>query len=708
MPRHLLIALLPIITFAIFYNSLNGTWAMDDIYISSFSSAPNLLSLTVQFRKVSYITFYLNGLYMPPEVSYYRLVNVSIHILNTILIYMLAFWTFQRLKIKGPQFVAFTVALIFAVHPINNTSVVYIIQRMTLLAAFFVLLSLLLYIKAATSSKKPYSIALGSLATLSILLGVLAKENAIVALPLILLYDYFFISSDFIKSKNLIVLLTVIVVIIVVVSYTLKLGHTVVSIIKMSLSPFEVIRPEGWTAIDVYWTPVQHLLTETRVLMDYLLSILLPLPIFFVFDSWGYPISTDLFTPIGTLFSTLLLIGLVVIAIRYRKAYPLMSLAILWYFLAISLESFIAIGSDLYFEHRNYLPLVGLLIGLIGTLASKEKLADKSHLILIPFILFMLFTTIKRNEVFKDSISLWTDTIQKTPYNLRARIALGNSYLKDFQVDKAIEQYDSVLSFEKTRQSPTFLLDALYLKGMAYVYLEQAEEAQGSLRIMETLPYKSEKTLLLRSAIDLLRDKPTSAEQALQEVKADLKGLNQLVANILLADAYRAQGEINKALETYKSVLAIDPLNTSAHYGIGKAFLSIGQKDQALPYLNRCIALEPKNVFALADLSDLYLISGNYENAYLYAQRAIGLNTPFYKPSLAMANAMLIKGQGDDAEAWYNKALSLGSPGYLIPFSKARVYLIKGDDSKAEVFLRQSLLHKDIPRFIKDKIQGNR
>lgn len=707
MSRHIIILLLPIVILAVFYNSLNGTWAMDDAYISNFLSAPHLLSLKADFRKVSYLSFYLNSLYLPQEAFYYRLVNLFFHSLNSILVYIFAFLAFVRFKtIKKPVLASFIVALIFALHPINNTSVVYIIQRMTLLSAFFVLLSIIFYIKAEEEKRPFYSISLKILSLLMILFGVFAKENALVAIPLIILYITFFSDSNILKSKGQLFIIIGITMVLIITFYLLNLSNTLVALIRTFLHPFEPIRQEGWTAIDVYWTPAQHFLTETRVLMDYLLSIFMPLPQLFVFDSWGYPISESLLKPISTLFSSIIFVILMFVAIKYRKYYPLLSFAILWFFLAISLESFIAVGSDLYFEHRNYIPLIGLLIGLIGHISSNEKVANRAIFVLIPFIVLLIFTTIKRNEVFHDSISLWNDTIQKAPYNLRAKIALGNAYFKNFQVDKAIQSYDGVLAHERINKSPTFMLDALYLKGMGSIYLGRFDKTQEILETMERLPYKSIKGILLRSAKDLAIDNPLSAEQALIQIKKDLRGINLLVGLIILGDAYRASGKKDKAIETYRTVLEIDALNASAYYGIAKTYLSFGQKENALAYLMKCLQIEPQNVFAFTDLSDIFLISGDYDKAFMYAEKALTLKTPFYKPALAMANVLLIKGHDIDAEKWYQEAINLDSPKYLIPFSKARVYLISKNEKKANFFLRQSLTQGDIPVVIKNKIES--
>lgn len=708
MKEHKYVLLIPVLILIVFYNSLNGTWAMDDAYISSYTTVKNYIDLKLDFRKISYITFQLNSILTPNDVFYYRLVNVFLHCLNTLLLYFISFITFSRfIEVKNPVISSLAVAIIYALHPINNTSVVYVIQRMSLLSTFFVLLSLLTYIKSSLTDNKIYSYILKVIVCLLIFLGVLSKENAVLAIPLIFLFDFTFIKNDKDYLKKLIFMSLGLFIFGVVFLYLLGFTHTITSIINIFLSPNEVIRQEGWTSIDVYWTPFQHLLTETRVIMTYLISIVIPIPQNFVFDWWGFPISESLFQPISTVLSVSVVIFLTVFAFIFKKRYPYLSFAIFWYLIGLSLESFVAIGSDLYFEHRNYLPFGGLLIGILGHNASHINFKDKKVLLCLSvFILLLIFTTIKRNECFRDSITLWKDTIDKAPNNLRAKMSLGNAYLKEFKIMEAINTFDSVLSNEMIKHSPTFLLDALFSKGMVNVYVGKLTVSEEALRLMETNPYKSIKAMLLKSAIDISRDKHDEALLTLNQVLPQLKGNDLLNGYILLADAYRAKGDIDKSIQTYSSVIQLDPQNSTAYYGIGKSYLSVGQKDSAIKYLMKCLELEQKNIFALTDLSDIYLINKDIQKAFEYADRAVKLNIPFYKSYLAMANVMLLKGSKQEAENWYKKSLDLNAPPYLIPFNKSRVYMIKDDDNLAVKYLKETISHKGIPNMMKGKIDA--
>jgi hypothetical protein len=119
---------------------------------------------------------------------------------------------------------------------------------------------------------------------------------------------------------------------------------------------------------------------------------------------------------------------------RIRKT-PFLSFGILRYYCAISLESFIVIGLDLYFEHRNYLPVAGLIFGVTAqtVVSFRDIIATRKRIYVTAIILALILggLTFQRNKVWKNSIILWTDTLEKAPRNLRAMVNLGNYYMME-------------------------------------------------------------------------------------------------------------------------------------------------------------------------------------------------------------------------------------------------------------------------------------
>lgn len=103
------------------------------------------------------------------------------------------------------------------------------------------------------------------------------------------------------------------------------------------------------------WTLGQRLLTEPRVLLDYLDLLWLPRPFTPGLFNDHIQASTSLWSPASTLPAILAIIGLIVGGWLLRRRWPALALAILFYFVGQSLESS-TVALELYFEHRNYLP----------------------------------------------------------------------------------------------------------------------------------------------------------------------------------------------------------------------------------------------------------------------------------------------------------------------------------------------------------------
>jgi tetratricopeptide (TPR) repeat protein len=103
------------------------------------------------------------------------------------------------------------------------------------------------------------------------------------------------------------------------------------------------------------WTLGQRLLTEPRVLMDYLGMLWLPRPFTPGLFNDNTAVSTSLWSPATTLPALLAVLGLIAAAWRWRHRHPLLATAVLFYFVGQSLESS-TVALELYFEHRNYLP----------------------------------------------------------------------------------------------------------------------------------------------------------------------------------------------------------------------------------------------------------------------------------------------------------------------------------------------------------------
>ena len=296
------------------------------------------------------------------------------------------------------------------------------------------------------------------------------------AILLIPLFDYIFISAfDWQKIKHkLLIFLVILSCFIIIAVYKLNAAAIFNELISLYENINQPMRFYGWMGIDIDWTPLQYLLTELRIVSRYILLMVFPVPAFMVFDySNAYPVSKSLFNPLTTILSLSFLFALIFLALKYLKRLPLVSFGILWFFITISLESFLMLGLDPYFEHRNYMPSFGIFLALIPFFASitSAKVRIKKEFILLPLIIVLFLFTFTRNSAWVSAESLLTDTISKVPQNVRAMINLSSIYAlkKDFQ--KA-ESYLNMALKEplsySTRFNAHFNLATLYKETKRY------------------------------------------------------------------------------------------------------------------------------------------------------------------------------------------------------------------------------------------------
>lgn len=715
---HLLFfAFLFVAVFLAYSNSLTGTWALDDTAIGQSVSIEKSLDLRLGYRKLAYISFLLNKWINPLDPVNYRILNIAIHMVNSALVYWLAFLTL-RLPGMRQRFsrYAYPVALlssaVFALHPVNINAVSYIVQRMASLSAMFSLLALISYIYGRTISSGISAVSLYTLSAVLVFMGIFSKENAVMAMPLIALYDYFFIGRFEQRGLGKKVGYAVLggVLVLGAVSVFLNLHKVVGNMAGVLFQVNKQITDTGWTAVDVYWTPLQHILTEFRVIGRYLSLLVFPLPGRMVFDYWGFVPSANISTPSSTLFSMLAITGVIAFAIVKRRTLPFVSFGILWYFIAISLESFIAVGSDFYFEHRNYLPVAGLFFGVSAQVAVsfKEILFRQKVLWGVVLVLSAVLggLTFQRNFVWKDSITLWTDTVNKVPQNLRASMALGNAYIKSADLAAAGRFYAKTLKRAASDKRPQYFHDAAYSLGMVNLFLGNLSEAKKIIDLMDTRLAGDPSTGVLRGFYSSLTGDTENAVTQLNQSLAGATGFDTVIIYTLLGDTYRRTGQQGRALESYKKALEQDPSFAAAHYGLGNVYILLKEIDKAEAATSRALALDPANPLALAQMADIVLIrKGPVEKARQLAEKAVAASPPFYQPYASMGTVMVLLGNEAAADIFFQKAAEHGMRGYLLPYSRARAYFMKGDKGKASVYLQEILHTDDAPAELKEVIR---
>ena len=370
----LLIVILPTI---IYSNTFDATFHFDDKPSIVENYAIHRFDLKEIFSKASRpvleVTFALNYYFGKLNVFGYHLVNLMLHIANGIMLYFLLLWTINPIKPGNPinqtnsinkinYRVPLYASLIFVSHPIQTQAVTYIVNRSSVLATTFYLLTILFFMKAfrgANSSPvtRHSPLYLGG-AFVASCLAMGTKQIAATLPVMLLIYDFYFISDGDLKrlkhhwKAHLLIFSTLAIV------FYLSFGglKTFVSFDYAKGIPMPQEKPI---------TSFDYFLTQLHVIPYYIKLLFIPTNLNLDYD-WPITRIIDFTTVLFfVLLASLFILGLFL----FRKA-RLVSFGIIWFFVTLSVTSSFIVIFDVIFEHRLYLPSIGFAI-VIAFLISK-------------------------------------------------------------------------------------------------------------------------------------------------------------------------------------------------------------------------------------------------------------------------------------------------------------------------------------------------
>jgi hypothetical protein len=470
-----LIVLFAVVSYA---NALDVPFLFDDTTnivmspgIRDFSHflEPSLLKGHHQYeyflsRYVGILSFAVNYAAHGLDARGYHVANILIHIINALLVYYIVVVSFKTpfLHASGlrryQRTIALMSALLFLSHPVQTQAVTYIVQRYTSLATLFYLLSLALYIRARLEEKQAGRAVLFLMALSSAVLAMKTKETAF-TLPLaVALYDALFFQGPMrVRLKYLSPMLLTILII-------------PATLLNLQASPSALLGELGAsTRVLTEMSRFDYLCTEFRVIVTYLRLLVFPVGQNLDYD---YPVFTTFFTP-QVFLSFLLLAALLCLALflihRSRSGEPLLrfvSFGIIWFFLALSVESTIIPIRDVIFEHRMYLPSAGFFWAVASGafLLARGRIASILTATFIAIALVFSAGSYVRNGTWKSAKSLWEDVVKKSPRKARGHNNLGLEYEREGYLEDAYRQYRTAVQLDPLLGDAHFNLGLLYVE----------------------------------------------------------------------------------------------------------------------------------------------------------------------------------------------------------------------------------------------------
>jgi len=359
-------------------------------------------------RPVAVATFGTNA-FISGEVRAreFKLVDVILHVLAAWLVFI---WL-SCLGLERPTTTA--VACLWLFLPINVSTVLYPVQRMAQLSAVFTLLGMALYCHWRVRWQREGAtvadlLGVGLILGVVWFCGVLSKENAIVLPWLLVLHEALLFRGTW-RGKE--------------ISW-LKSGAMFLCVAPViGLAALPVLWPDLFLSYaERSFTLGERLMTESRVLWSYVAWSFLPLPGSLGLFHDDFLISRSLWSPFTTVLSVLAWVGVLVAAVVYRKRYPLLVFGVGVFLIAHGIESTI-LPLELVFEHRNYLPSVGLVLAfvLLAKAAIARVTAVSPQLLLCLYLLPLAATLCLRLWIWSDEGRLYQHSAEAHPQSVRAR-----------------------------------------------------------------------------------------------------------------------------------------------------------------------------------------------------------------------------------------------------------------------------------------------
>jgi protein O-mannosyl-transferase len=454
-----LCALLLAVTAATFAGALRGAFQYDDLFTILIN--PHLTGwatfvghLDHMVRPVLYGTFLLDRFLYENNPTGYHLLNLLLHLGSGLLVYRIL----SRAGTEETQFIPFWTALLFLIHPIQTETVTYISGRASGLMAFLYLLAFFFYIKASDQRDNGNVRRLyvsGAIA--SYLLSLCSKETAMTFPLVLLLWDVLIrrLSGPSLRAAFLSCHLPFWVVLFLAAGWAWSHPrYPALAQFSLTLRPF--------------W---DNLLSEANA-VTYAIMLL--------FSPWKQNFDHDL-PELHSLFQwplpldLLLLVGLAAAALVSARRTPLIAFGVGWFFVQLLPTSVIP-RVDLLSERNLYLASFGLVLAIVvlgsrlmqwltKILPQPRPVRFGANGLALALVMLLCFFTYQRNLLYYAEVSLWSDTVQKSPNKARPHNNLGHAYAMRGDWDQAIEEFRVA-----ARLDPDY---ALAKKNLRDAYLHQ-------------------------------------------------------------------------------------------------------------------------------------------------------------------------------------------------------------------------------------------
>jgi tetratricopeptide (TPR) repeat protein len=540
------------------------------------------------YQPLSWLTFGLDYLLWGMDPFGYHLTSLVLHAANAALVYFVAARLFRTVVPLAAEFplriAAGFAALFFALHPLRVESVAWATERRDVLSGLFFLSTILCYLEAVTDRGKRYAFWLS--AAIAFYACALLSKAIVMTLPLALLVlDAYPLRRLAFESKGWVgpearkVLWEK--------TFFLLLAGVSAAVAVFAQLESEALRPleshaVGFRLAQAFFGLAFYL---WKTAIPFGLAPLYQAPLERNFWDWAFLASGAAVLSIT--------VGLFVV----RRRWPA-GLAI-WFYYGIMLAPALGItqsGPQLVADRYSYLSCLGwaLLAGagmLYAWGATNHGIVGKSAAVWVPgaagaVLLALGFLTWRQTEVWRDSESLWTRTLQIDHNSNIAHDNLGMALADRGEFQAAIEHYRRAIEI-----NPGYVNSYNNL-GVALLAQGQLDGAVAQFRQAAAI---GPGYIMAHSNLGIALARKGEMDEAVDEFRAALRlNPSYAVGHYNLGSALALRGDLEGALEEYRAAVRYDPEYANAHYRLGAILVRQGRPEEAIEHYRRALEIRPE------------------------------------------------------------------------------------------------------------------
>jgi tetratricopeptide (TPR) repeat protein len=563
-------------------------------------------------RIIGYLSFALNYQIHQFEVAGYHLVNIIIHFLTGCAVLALTRGLLRTPALEGTpnsvvRWLPLIVALIFLLHPLQIQAVTYTVQRLASLAALFYLGAMACFIQARLSKNLIRQILWILACLLFMALAFFTKQNTATLPFALLLLELIFFPKHI---QRLIIIsiaaLTGLIILWLMLTYVFEQNLiSLATVDELTRETPDISRLSYFaTQMTVLWKYISLFFWPFSAHIDYDYPIIAG---FLSANTHYHFIARVLDSPaFGALLGHLLLVG---IALYHLRRLPLIAFGILFYYLAHAVESSLIPIRDVIFEHRTYLPNLGIVILcawflmiFFPKLLNQWLNARLATMALLILLIALGTATWLRNNQWRDPVALWRHNVEQSPNKQRGWVILGKHLVQRGQQQQQQGQT------ELAKQTLTQGIEAL---NRAIVKKTYPDGSQSMIVTPETalnlvVAYKS-----LRQYNDALKwiQQALALKDRLRPFDQAKFLVNQGNIYFEVGRYYQQRGEQKKVATfyqqseaSYRQAIQTYPHNLKAHINLASLLGMLGRFEEAVTIYQKILAIDPSNSYVEQNL----------------------------------------------------------------------------------------------------------